>query len=1090
MKNLLCTRIPRSVFNPTPGFHQGLDALLGAVLLATMVSAQAQTYTWADTAQGQIYLICGGNTNYWPSNANWSQSYFTNGNCDHTGSVESQPSNWLPTPPYGLYPGGPGDVGADVILGPPANTYADATATLNSITIQSNGSLTVGSINLSANYFNFQGDGVMGQAGNDLVTLLPGGMMQKSGGAGSYVFEPPVLMTDGTVEVDRGTLVLFANLDHTWSNGTFNVSNNAVLDLTGGGSAYWVGATTGSGGGQVLLSSGEIVSAGLSFNFPSNYFWWTGGFLGQDGQGTSYFTNLGVMTAFTAGGPGFSLAYFFNEGLFVETNAGSITGAILENEASGTYEFAGDGSLGSGLEFVNYGLVRKSSGTGNSVIGNSYCQGGTIEADSGTLTLAGDGFSSNGTFNVEGGALVDWNGSDRANWAGTVTGSGAGQVLLQGGEIDVGPTGLALNFPPGFFLWTGGDLVGNQATNFNTITIMANNAPGLASCTFFNQGMMLQSNAGTFGVGAYSLVNQPSATYEFDGDGGSTSGNIFYNYGLLRKRSGTGTSVMGSALHNNGGTIEADSGMLVLANGAGVSSNGTFVVGANAVVDLTGGVNGDSWAGTMTGSGAGQVLMDSGDLVVPLTGLNLNFPPGLFWWTGGQFDGTTGQYFTNTGSITIYATNSPNQGADILWNQGTIVQTNAGIFSVGPLALYNQSAGTFEFDGDGGSTSGNIFYNYGLLRKRSGTGTSVMGSALHNNGGTIEADSGLLVLANGAGVSSNGTFVVGANAVVDLTGGQNGSTWGGTMTGSGAGQVLLDSGDLVISSNGLNLNFPPGMFWWTGGNFAGTTGQFFTNSNSITIYATNSPSAGYEYLWNYGVMKQTNGGTFSLGAFGMVNQPSGIYQFEGDGGTMSGGTFNNYGLLRKHHGTGVSTVTSSLPSLGGSIEVDSGTLSVPGGFSSGGGALTIALGGNGAGQCGQLLVNGSATLSGALNVVLTNNFAPAISNQFQILACSGRSGAFSVTNIPSGFSVAYSNSGVYLVAGLPPVTIQSPQLTNGNFSFAFQTESNQSYTIQQNTNLATTNWGFYTNFSGDGSVMQVVAPVTNIPQQFFRVREP
>ena len=117
MKNLLCTRIRRPVFNPTPGFHQGLDALLGAVLLATMVSAQAQTYTWADTAQGQIYLICGGNTNYWPSNANWSQSYFTNGNCDHTGSVESQPSNWLPTPPYGLYPGGPGDVGADVILG-------------------------------------------------------------------------------------------------------------------------------------------------------------------------------------------------------------------------------------------------------------------------------------------------------------------------------------------------------------------------------------------------------------------------------------------------------------------------------------------------------------------------------------------------------------------------------------------------------------------------------------------------------------------------------------------------------------------------------------------------------------------------------------------------------------------------------------------------------------------------------------------------------------------------------------------------------------------------------------------------------------
>jgi hypothetical protein len=70
------------------------------------------------------------------------------------------------------------------------------------------------------------------------------------------------------------------------------------------------------------------------------------------------------------------------------------------------------------------------------------------------------------------------------------------------------------------------------------------------------------------------------------------------------------------------------------------------------------------------------------------------------------------------------------------------------------------------------------------------------------------------------------------------------------------------------------------------------------------------------------------------------------------------------------------------------------------------------------------------------------------------------------------------------------VTIQPPHLSQGNFSFSFSTQSNQNYTVQQATNLATSDWVFYTNFSGNGSVMQVVAPTTNVSQEFFRVIEP
>jgi concanavalin A-like lectin/glucanase superfamily protein len=77
-----------------------------------------------------------------------------------------------------------------------------------------------------------------------------------------------------------------------------------------------------------------------------------------------------------------------------------------------------------------------------------------------------------------------------------------------------------------------------------------------------------------------------------------------------------------------------------------------------------------------------------------------------------------------------------------------------------------------------------------------------------------------------------------------------------------------------------------------------------------------------------------------------------------------------------------------------------------------------------------------------------------------------------------------------VVGGSAPVTILSPQLTNGNFSFSFNTQSNQNYTVQQTTNLATTNWVFYTNLSGTGALLKFVAPWTNIAEQFFRVIEP
>ena len=180
--------------------------------------------------------------------------------------------------------------------------------------------------------------------------------------------------------------------------------------------------------------------------------------------------------------------------------------------------------------------------------------------------------------------------------------------------------------------------------------------------------------------------------------------------------------------------------------------------------------------------------------------------------------------------------------------------------------------------------------------------------------------------------------------------------------------------------------------------------------------------------------------------------------------------------------TGVGTLGSSFVSTDGGVLAPGnpfGTLSIAG---AGGltmynsATLSVVLGGSN--QFSQVAVSHGLDSQGTLNVTLTNGYAPAIGTQFQIMSCGNRSSfQFATLNVPQGISVNYSNSGVYLVVtGTVPAQLQSPQISGGYFTFSFGTANGQSYTVQQNTNLATTNWTFYTNITGNGSLYQKSGP--------------
>jgi hypothetical protein len=460
----------------------------------------------------------------------------------------------------------------------------------------------------------------------------------------------------------------------------------------------------------------------------------------------------------------------------------------------------------------------------------------------------------------------------------------------------------------------------------------------------------------------------------------------------------------------------------------------------------------------------------------------------LYLYNGTLWVDSSPSTLTMAGTNSLFSGNCFLNGVGgVLHNQGTVFQSSAGPLNIGNQTTFeNEMAGTYNLEGDSGVTGSGYSYfnNYGLLRKIGGNGISLFDSHVYFNNlnGVIEVDSGTLSLATG-GTSTSGAFIVASGALLDLTGG-NDPYWSGLVNGSGAGTVSLSSGTLHASPS-LTLNLPDGLFQWTGGTLSGTT----INANVITVAGSGSVNMNGVF-YNNGLLHHTNTATLNLvNNTTFENQAGGIYNLEGDGGVAGSGYFNNSGLLRKSGGNGTSSFNGiSFNNQNGSIEVDSGQLSLNGqSYAQGSGSFIVTLGGTNAGQFGQL-VCGSATLDGPLQVKLAGGFVPAPGNQFQILSCSSLTGAFSSTNVPAGMSVSYSNNGVYLV--VPPMQILNPIVSGGNLTFSFGTMSNQSYTVQRNDDLATTNWVFYTNFTGNGSLMQVVTPVTNVPMRFFRVWEP
>lgn len=563
--------------------------------------------------------------------------------------------------------------------------------------------------------------------------------------------------------------------------------------------------------------------------------------------------------------------------------------------------------------------------------------------------------------------------------------------------------------------------------------------------------------------------------------------------GNLIKSSGTNASVIapGVLVTASNSTFTVASGTLSLPGNGSTYANCTFSVAPGTTLNLVPPGQSVVMSGAAVGIGGGTVSFSDGTLAAGGSGVALNFSSDMFQWSGGQMIGPV----SNTNVVTISGGGTVSLGG-VMYNSCLMRQIGTSSLAINWSSRFESlAAGRYELAGDGGLAIGGggggwpAFVNAGLFLKSSGTSTSTVAVPFINQGGTIRVNSGRLTLAGG-GSGSNGVFQVAGGALLDITGG-SAVTWQGVFTGSGGGTVLLGGG-LNAGEGGVTLGFPGSLFQWTGGQVAGAV----YNTNSVTISGGGTVSVS-GVLHNAGLMRQTDVSTLAINwSSAFENQASGVYELAGDGGIVIGGggggwpAFANAGLLRKCGGTGTSTVATPFNNQNGSIEVASGTLNI-GDYTQGSGALTIQMGGRGPGQTGRLSVNNSAVLGGALTVTLANGFAPAPGESFQILSCGSRSGVFSPLYVPAGISVNYSNTGVFLVVtGTVPAQLAGTRVSSEQFRFNFGTVSNQSYTVQFNDDLTTTNWQVLTNFTGDGAMQQIEAPVADAPQRFYRVKQP
>jgi hypothetical protein len=502
------------------------------------------------------------------------------------------------------------------------------------------------------------------------------GVFRKSGGNGTaHVYQ--LFNNTGTVQVQSGTVRLHKG---GTNSGSYSLSAAAALSFEADSTyrTYTLDANssiTGEGmlacndslatvnvEGSCALTGTNLVNWGtMNFNVPASVgaltvsngtlggsglvmasgpFNWTGGTITGAVQCAGGAISSGSRKYLTGG-------RLINSGVLTlsGTNLASGSGSVISNLAGATFDIITNldiGAYGTAGTFYNAGLLRKSGGTGVTVVYDTLHNTGSVLAQRGRLVLASAG-SNSGSNSATGSGVLSFGGTHThtldpnssltgdgtvacggtvvVNGACTMTGTNVigvggtmsfntpatlGSLVITGASATLG--GSAVVTVSGPLNWTAGTITGAVQCLGGTL---AGGDKYLTGGQLVNAGMLTFSNGPLYTSSRSVISNLAGATWHvpvWNPMGGGLPANIFhtqsndpcafYNAGLLRSAGAT----IADDFYNTG-TVQCTNGTLSFWSACEQTAGLTRLAGGKLKVSRGFALNGGVLAGTNTLTG-------------------------------------------------------------------------------------------------------------------------------------------------------------------------------------------------------------------------------------------------------------------------------------------------------------------------------------------------------------------------------------------------------------------------------------------------------------------------------------------------------
>jgi hypothetical protein len=785
---------------------------------------------------------------------------------------------------------------------------------------------------------------------------------------------------------NNATLVLSSGT-FTNTGATIEAQNGSTVQLSG---ATVVGGTLTTAGSGVIKNTGGSTLNGVTnagaFAQNNNTDTTVIGTINNTGSialnSSSHLTDLILSGDVTlTGGGTVNFTNFVNNRIYGAAAANRLTN--VDNVIQGS------GQIGvNQMAFTNQGTVSATSSAGLSIdpSASGAINTGVMQALGGPVTLE------NGTFTNTGGIIRSNSGTVNVNSA-TVNGGnvevlGAGMISMSGGTI----TGGTLdNSSTGIIRSTSGaNTLGGTVNNVAGGQIVLNNNTSLTL-----QGSGVYNNAGTIAMNSTGNLTDLIMDGDVTLSGGGTvsltnlSNNRMYGQAGTERLTNVNNTISGSgqlginlmAITNQaGGVIEANQtiSLTIDPNASGVINQGILRATNNATLVLssgtytnTGGTIEAQNGSTVQANGvtiAGGTLTTSGSGVIKNTGsLTLNgvTNAGAFAANNNTTTTLVGT-ITNSGSMALNSSGNLTDvqiSGDVALTGGGILNltnsTNNRIFGVASTNRLTNVDNTIRGSGQIGVNLMR-FTNQGTVLADQSTALTIDSSSGFTNSGILQALAGATLSVVGTGVDFSNF------AGTTLTGGSYFVGSGNATTAT----LQFDNANIVTNQATIDLN----------GSGARILNRL-NSANGISNLTTNGAQG--DFTIRNGKNLSTNAAFLNQGAVTV-----------GDSSTLTIGTgtgvFTNSGLL-DGTGTIVGTVINS-----GNVNPGSspGTLTVNGTYNqAAGGSLNIEIAS--LSSFDRLIVLGQALLDGNLNISLLGGYVPNVGDIFEFMQFSSLVGDFS-----------------------------------------------------------------------------------------------